>query len=228
LTVLDDHSRFSVCLAACKNERTGTVRTHLIKAFQRYGLPLRMTMDNGSPWGSAGEYLTQLGAWLIEHGVSVSHSRPYHPQTQGKDERFHRTLGAELIGRRSFADTPQCQQAFDTWRECYNTQRPHESLSMDTPVEHYQPSPRPYRSPLPPYEYAPGDQVRKVSRNMCCCFKYYNVVIGQALKGKYVAFRPTKHDGVYTIHYCHQQIGKIDLQDMSKRNVKGYNTMTRG
>ncbi len=53
LTVLDDHSRFSLCLAACRNERTETVKTQLVGAFERYGLPLRMTMDNGSPWGCA-------------------------------------------------------------------------------------------------------------------------------------------------------------------------------
>jgi transposase InsO family protein len=228
LTVLDDHSRFSLCLAACQYERTEIVKSHLIGTFERYGLPLRMTMDNGSPWGSgARERLTQLSAWLIEQGITVSHSRPYHPQTQGKDERFHRTLNAELIGRRSFTDLQQCQQAFDPWRYRYNTKRPHEALNMDTPIEHYQPSVRTYQRSLPQYEYAPGDQVRKVGKNMTCSFKYYNVIIGQALKGKYVAFRPTRNDGEYTIHFCHQQIGRIDLSNMSKRNVKGHNTMTR-
>jgi len=228
LTVLDDHSRFSLCLAACGNERTETVRTHLISAFERYGLPLRMTMDNGSPWGCAATgRLTTLSAWLIEHGVTVSHSRPYHPQTQGKDERFHRTLDIELIGRRSFADLQQCQRAFDPWRHRYNTERPHESLDMDTPIEHYQPSQRSYQPSPTEYEYSPNDHVRKVCKDMTCSFKYYNVAIGQALKGKRVAFRPSTVDGEYTIHFCHQQIGRINLNEMSKRTVKGYNTMSR-
>ena len=228
LTVIDDHSRFSLCLAACQYERTEIVKTHLVGAFERYGLPLRMTMDNGSPWGSGvRERLTQLCAWLIEQGISVSHSRPYHPQTQGKDERFHRTLKTELIGRRSFADLQQCQQAFDPWRHRYNTERPHESLNMDTPIEHYQPSSRNYQESLPQYEYASGDHVRKVSKNMTCSFKYYTVIVGQGLKGKQVAFRPTKRDGVYTIHFCHQQVGQIDLNNMSKRTVRGYNRMVQ-
>ncbi len=98
---------------------------------------------------------------------------------------------------------------------------------MDNPIEHYQPSCRAYRPSLPQYEYAPGDHVRKVCKNMTCGFKYYQVTIGQALRGKYVAFRPTKADGVYTIHFCHQRIGKIDLNNMTKRTVKGYNTMTQ-
>ena len=95
LTVLDDHSRFAVVLAACADEQTETVRQQLIIAFRRYGLPERLITDNGSPWGDGpGSPFTPLGVWLIEHGIRISHSRPYHPQTMGKDERFHRSLKA--------------------------------------------------------------------------------------------------------------------------------------
>ena len=52
LTILDDHSRYAVGLAACPNQRTATVRGHLVTAFQRYGLPDRLLVDNGSPWGT--------------------------------------------------------------------------------------------------------------------------------------------------------------------------------
>jgi len=226
LTILDDHSRFSVCLAACAYERFEPVKANLIKAFRLYGLPLGMTMDNGPPWGCGEPHrLTQLGVWLIEQGICVSHSRPYHPQTQGKDERFHRTLKAELLGRRSFADLEQCQQAFDPWRQIYNTVRPHESLQMDTPIEHYQPSPRPYHEHLPQFEYGPGDHVRKVCSNLTCSFKNYAILVGQGLKGKHVAFRPTQNDAVYDLYFCHQRIGKVDLKGMNNRTVKGYNRM---
>jgi transposase InsO family protein len=51
LTVLDDHSRFALGLRACGDERGETVRAELIGVFRRYGLPLSMVMDNGSPWG---------------------------------------------------------------------------------------------------------------------------------------------------------------------------------
>jgi len=217
LTVLDDHSRYALCLAACPNERQATVKAHLVETFTRYGLPLRMSMDNGPPWGCTHTpRLTELTAWLIEQGITVTHSRPYHPQTQGKDERFHRTLGAELLGRRTFADQDACQRAFDPWRHRYNTLRPHEALKQDTPQQHYQPSPRPYQPQRPAYEYAPGDHVRRVSRSLDASFKGHQVYIGMALRSKYVAFRPTTRDGVYTIHFCHQQIGEIDLDNLPK------------
>jgi transposase InsO family protein len=80
LTVLDDHSRFVVCLKACENEKTDTVQQHLIGVFRQYGLPLRMTMDNGAPWGNDAVHRdTPLTVWLRRLGVRVSHSRPYHP-----------------------------------------------------------------------------------------------------------------------------------------------------
>ena len=114
LTVLDDHSRFSVLLAACANEQTETVRQQLIIAFRRYGLPERLITDNGSPWGDGpGNPFTPLGVWLIEHGVKISHSRPYHPQTMGKDERFHRSLKAEVLSAPPFADLAAAERALD-------------------------------------------------------------------------------------------------------------------
>lgn len=223
LTVLDDHSRFALCLKACADERHNTVKNHLTSTFEHYGLPLRMSMDNGPPWGSASERLTQLGAWLVELGIGVTHSRPYHPQTQGKDERFHRTLKTELVGRRTFTNHDRCQRAFDPWRQRYNTRRPHEAIGMDTPIEHYLPSTREFQGDPPPYEYAPGDQVRKVGKDLTCSFKYRTVFVGQALVGKQVAFRPTTEDGIYTVHFCHQLLGRVDLRAMEKRTKKDYN-----
>src|SRR5574340_165262 len=116
LSVLDDHSRFALGLYACPNEQGETVRTHLTEVFRRYGLPDWMTMDNGSPWGDGGVAYPPLTIWLVQLGVGVSHSRPYHPQTQGKDERFHRTLKAEVLRGRVFHDLVECQAAFVAWR----------------------------------------------------------------------------------------------------------------
>jgi len=89
LTVIDDHSRFSLGVRACPTQQRPIVQSQLIDIFRLYGLPARWTMDNGSPWGdgSGACPYTALTVWLLRLGVRVSHSRPYHPQTQGKDER---------------------------------------------------------------------------------------------------------------------------------------------
>jgi transposase InsO family protein len=144
LTVLDDHSRYALAIGACDNERTGTVRGQLERIFARYGLPRRILADNGPPWGTAGssERHTALTVWLLDLDVAVVHGRPYHPQTQGKDERFHRTLKGEVLDGRHFRTLEEAQAAFDAWRHIYNTRRPHEALAMATPVTRYKPSPR--------------------------------------------------------------------------------------
>lgn len=212
LTVLDDHSRYNIVLKACDNEKTDTVQNALITSFRRYGLPNRMTMDNGSPWGhDQFNELTPLTAWLIRLGIRVSHSRPYHPQTQGKDERFHRTLNVEAIKGQQFDDLAHCQRKFDRFREIYNLERPHESLGMKTPVTRYQPSQRPYPEVLPVIEYGPDDQVRKVQDKGEIFFKGQIFRVSKALRGYPVALRPTKTDGTFSVHFCHQTLKEIRI-----------------
>jgi transposase InsO family protein len=105
LTIVDDHSRYAVGLEACANEQAGTVQSRLEQTFRRYGLPDAFFVDNGTPWGdSSGQRWTRLGVWLLKLGVAVLHSRPYHPQSRGKSERFHRTLKAEVFALQRFRD----------------------------------------------------------------------------------------------------------------------------
>ena len=212
LTALDDHSRYNLVLAACGDEQGQTVRGHLEEAFRRYGLPLAMLMDNGPPWGDpGGEPLTRFSVWLMRLGVRVLHGRPRHPQTQGKEERFHRTFKAEVMSGRGFRDLSDCQRAFDDWRPRYNHERPHEALGMATPAQRYRPNSRPFPEVLPPVEYAPGDQVRKVDGDGFISFKNRPRRISKALRGEPVALRPTTEDGVFAVHYCAHRIGDIDL-----------------
>lgn len=135
LSVLDDHSRFLVGLQACPDMQDRTVQTQLSQFFHRYGLPWRILTDNGLPWGAAGwEAITALEVWLIQLGIAVAHGRPYHPQTQGKVERFPGTLAAELGGDWHYPDREACQVAFEGWRAVYNLERPHEALGMAVPA----------------------------------------------------------------------------------------------
>ena len=117
--------------------------------------PERIGVDNGPPWDDCAEQrYTRLCVWLIRLGVRVSHSRAYHPQTLGKDERFQETLNRELISRQSFADLQQAQAAFDPSRECYNLKRPHEALAMQPAVVRYRPSKCCFPEQLPAVRYA--------------------------------------------------------------------------
>jgi transposase InsO family protein len=214
LTVLDDHSRYALGLEACDNEQTGTVKERLRRIFRRYGLPQKMLMDNGSPWGSDWAHpYTPLTVWLLKLGVQVGHSGPYHPQTLGKDERFHRTLGAELLKYCQGLDLTKCQQRFNDWRLIYNLERPHEALGLAVPASRYRVSPRSFPETMPPVEYGPTDVVRKVQADGSISYRQQELRVGKAFRGELVALRPTSSDGVWEVVFCSQRITKIDLKN---------------
>lgn len=214
LTVLDDHSRYALGLRACVHEQGDVVQQELIEIFRKYGMPRRMLMDNGPPWGCTSEELTWtwLTVWLLRVGVQVTHGRPYHPQTQGKEERFHRTLKAEVLRDRSFQNVVDCQRTFDPWRLLYNHERPHEALGLAVPASRYRASGRHYPESLPEVEYGPGAAVRKVSPEGRLSFQRRDVRISKAFGGEYVGIRATEQAGRYRVHYCEQLVGEIDLR----------------
>ncbi|MES2887363.1 MAG: integrase core domain-containing protein, partial [Pseudomonadota bacterium] len=149
--------------------------------------------------------------WMIRLGIRVSHSRPYHPQTNGKLERFHRSLKADVLNGRSFIDLPQAQCAFDRWREVYNHERPHEALNMRTPVSRYQLSDRAMPSTLAPIEYGPDDQVVTVQSNGGIWFKGTRLRVSNALYRLPIAIRPTAQDGLFGAYFCHHRIATLNL-----------------
>jgi len=214
LTILDDHSRYCIALAACENQKTATVQGFLTSAFRRYGLPRTLITDNGSPWGDGpGSPYTPLGVFLLDQGVRVSHSRPYHPQTMGKDERFHRSLKAEALSAGPFADLDQAARRLSDWREVYNRKRPHEAIGMAVPASRYASSPREYRDKVEPFDYAPGDTVRRVQDGGFISLAGRKKRLPKAFRGRAVALRGTETDGVYDVYYRHQCIARLDFHE---------------
>ena len=214
LTVLDDHSRYALGLEACADERGVTVKARLTGIFRRYGLPRKMLMDNGSPWGSdAAHPYTPLTVWLLRLGVKVGHSRPYHPQTLGKDERFHRTLKAEVLQYCRGLELSRCQARLDAWRQVYNLERPHEALGMAVPMSRYRESPRSFPETLPSLIYGPGDQVRRVQAEGWITFKGRHFRLSKAFRGEPVALRPTVTDGRWEVYFGQHRIAGINLQE---------------
>ena len=212
LTVVDDHSRYSIELRAADNERRATVQNAVQAAFERYGLPEVILTDHGKPWGDQPEHrLTRFGVWLIEHGVAPWHSRPRHPQSRGKNERFHRTLNAELLQGRIFDDLDQAQRAFDAWRHRYNHHRPHDALDLAVPADRYRPSPRAFNPLVLPFDYGPDDIVRRVDHEGRISFHSRRLKASRALAGKDIALRATMIDGRFDLVFRHVVVKAIDL-----------------
>jgi len=212
LTVVDDHSRYVLCLKACANEQRFTVQDHLTATFRRYGLPEAFYTDNGSPWGdTSGIRWTGLKVWLLKLGVRVVHARPRHPQARGKNERFHRTLKAEVFAMRRFRNLPEVQRAFDAWRAVYNLERP-QGLGMDVPADRFRPSLRPMPARLPEVQYDSAEIVRTVSSTRhYISFKGQMWKVPQAFAGERLAIRPLDRDGNYGIFFASWQVASIDL-----------------
>lgn len=217
LTIVDDHSRYAVATEACSNQRRPTVKGHLQAIFGRYGLPEAILCDNGAPWGSPQRfpdgrpYYTQLAAWLMRLNIRIGYSRPGHPQSKGKNERFNGTLDAELLRFERFSDQHQAQQQMADWRVRYNTVRPHEALDMAPPASRYQPSPVELPEALPPVQYGPDDTTRKVSDGGLISFRGQTFRVGKAFTGHRVAVRASADSQDRTVFFCNHHIRTITL-----------------
>ncbi len=212
--VLDDHSRFSLCLDAYANQAESTVKQRLIQVFDQHGLPRRLLCDNGSPWANTqtGFRWTGLGVWLIDLGIELVHSRIAHPQTIGKDERFHRTLQLEVLSQRPHWDShAQVQAAFDHWQPIYNHQRPHDALEGAVPADRYQPSPRPMPTHIDEPTYPNHYQVRRVSAQAQISLHGHRIRIGTPFAHRPVGLTPADNHGTYHVYYRTQHIRTITL-----------------
>jgi transposase InsO family protein len=216
LTVLDDRSRFNLVLNAEANQTAHTVQTALAKAFTHYGLPEAMLCDNGAPWGCTDSICphTSLTVWLLRLGIRVIHGRPYHPQTQGKEERFHRTLKRDLISRHTWRDLAHCAELFPRYRHTYNCERPHDSLAGDTPISHYRSSPRSLPATLPSVNAPAGAIIRIVHSRGAIVWKNQSWYIGRAFGGLPIGLRPSAQaDGQWLVSFDQHQLGIIDLNE---------------
>lgn len=212
LTLLDDHSRFSLGIIAQKNQRGDTVKKNLTGVFRKYGIPYSIYVDNGTPWGNSSGIFrhTKLSVWLMRHDIEIIHGRPYHPQGRGKLERFHRTLKQEVLQDRQFGTLGRTQKCFDKWREVYNHDRPHEALDDNVPSSRFQVSERTFRGELPKYEYSPRFTTRRANRGSEIHFHGRDYRISQVFIDQQVGLLPTSRDGVWDIYFCRFLVGRLN------------------
>jgi len=225
LTLVDDHSRFSLAVAGCANQQRSTVQRQLRKVFGRYGLPRAILCDNGPPWGAGlgwrcwGPYYTGLAVWMMRLGITVIYCRPNHPQGKGKNERFNGTLQAELLDHKQFNDHSQAHACMANWRTRYNTVRPHEALDMARPASRYQPSDRTFPDELSPVVYSPGQTTRKVTTKGKFSFQGQRFAVGKAFSGYRLALRASSEPRTYKVYFCHQHIRTITLNHNDNQKV---------
>jgi transposase InsO family protein len=136
LNIIDDHSRLCVASVAFPTVKATDVVDVFSTAATRWGLPATMLSDNGAIFTAAavgGRCVTEIV--LEAHGVAFRHSRPYHPQTCGKIERFHQTVKKFLAQQDAATSLVELQSQLDRFTNYYNEVRPHRAKGRSTPLE---------------------------------------------------------------------------------------------
>jgi len=219
LSIIDDHSRFALGLHALTRQDTETVGRCIVSTFESFGVPEAMLMDHGIPWwGNAnGHGLTRLTVGLVKQGIRLCFSGIAHPQTQGKVERFHRTLSEAVPHRRCPNTLPDLAEAFDLFRREYNHVRPHEALGMAVPADRYRPSPKAYNPYPPDWEYPVGSIVKRLNTNGCLDYNHSRLFVCEALAGELV--RIENIDNNILVSYRHMYVREIDIDSRRSRSV---------
>ena len=152
---------------------------------------------------------------LIEQGIRLLYGRVCHPQTQGKVERFHRTLGGELRHRGLPAQWAEWPALLAAVQQEYNRRRPHEALGMRRPAEVYEPSGRAYQERPREWEYPAGSEVKRLNTQGMLEDGGRRWFVCQALAGQRV--RLERIDGKVLVSYRHMYIREIDPERAGTR-----------
>jgi len=218
LTILDDCSRFSI-LIDCKPDTRG-VRNSFEKAFYQYGLPDSVLSDNGSQFaGFQGGY-TGFERWLMEHDVLPIHGRVGHPQTQGKIERFHRTMKNEFLKHHQFKNIHELRELMEQWRIKYNENRPHLALNSKSPSEIYIPSTRKYSEKIPAYTY--DGHIIKVNGWGYLRFAKLQIYLSETMANTVLEISESPTGDSFNVYFRNFKIAEIDAQEGKLKNRKIY------
>lgn len=212
LTMKDDHSRMLLCLDAHENERWDSVKGSLNRVFEEYGLPNSILCDNGAPWGNCKNGYTPFELWMMQLDILPIHGRPCHPQTQGKEERFHRTLNEDVLRRIAIKNLDHAQNVFDEYRYEFNHERPHGALNLDVPAKHYTASSRGLPSSWGEPEYDTGKTLRKVNFKGYISIQKHRYYLSETFIGKYLELVPCGEKKI-SVCYGNFQIAAIDLEE---------------
>jgi transposase InsO family protein len=223
LTVLDDYSRFSLCVDAKENEQGKGVMKSFEGLFDANGLPDSLLCDNGNPWGnSQTTSYTKFEVWLMEYDILPIHGRIMHPQTQGKVERFHRIMKEELLNLREIENIVHAQRCFDSFRRCYNKERPHEALNMGVPAEFYHASQRKKPIRIVTWEYPKEYSVRKIKSTGYLTYGNQGYFLSESFGGKTVALRESSLEGCVNVYFRGFRVARISVRERAFVSKKIY------
>jgi transposase InsO family protein len=210
LTITDQFSRFIVGCEGMGAICDEAARDVCEEIFRTRGVPAVMRSDNGVPFACTGlAGLTKLSAYWLRLGITLERIRPAHPQENGRHERMHRTLKAETT-RPARNNLLQQQERFDDFVEEFNTQRPHEALGMNRPVDVYVPSAKKHPDFLPDPDYSTYDDVLRVTtQGLIHLPGRRQVHLTKALAGQLVGIRE-EGDDRWLVSFMNIDLGYVE------------------
>ena len=214
LDIIDDHSRYAIKVVPHLSTANAVIPV-FTDAFREFGLPDSVLSDNGAQFAGFRKGYTQFERWLMDLDILPIHGRIKHPQTQGKIERFHRTMKQELLHHTVIADIADAQIKFAIWQDKYNNIRPHEALGMKRPGEVYAPSKREYKENIPKYEYGGQYHVIKVNSWGYVRFDKWQVYLSETMVDQHIEFRPSPDGETFIACYRNFKIAEFDTEDGS-------------
>jgi transposase InsO family protein len=209
--ILDDHSRYCVSLIAAADLSGASALSAFRNAGLVYGVPEEILSDHGGAFGSSSTFISAFTTYMWALGISHCQGRYAHPQTQGKLERFNQTLIKECIIRHSYNNIGDWNKCFEEYRNIYNQQRPHQSLSDRVPADIYVPSQRLFSEPDKDFVSQEQDLLhRRVGRDGRIALMKHRFDVGNGLAGWMVSAR---HDGggIWTVHFRGRAIRQVSL-----------------
>lgn len=219
LDIIDDHSRFLIKIKPLTSTANAVIPCFK-EAFYEYGMPNSILSDNGAQFAGFRQGYTQFEKWLMNHNILPIHGRIKHPQTQGKIERFHRTMKQELLNHTTFEDIYDANNALQNWRVKYNNVRPHEALNMKCPAEVYTPSSRTYSDKIDKYEYSGQHHVIKVNSWGYVRFDKWQIYLSETMINEYIEFRPNPLGDSFIACYRNFKIAEFDVNTGKLLNRK--------
>jgi hypothetical protein len=208
LAVRDLASRYVLCIQLMSQQNVESAIPVFRKLFAKYGMPLTIRVDNGSPFGSKGAAgLTRLSAWWVKLGIEVEFTRPGHPEDNGAHEQLNGVLKVETASPPAQTWRGQ-QRRTNRWVEEYNQIRPHEGIGMKAPAMLYKVSARRMPEESRRLSYPQEWETRFIKRNGMMNWRGQMRYIGEAFGGERVGLK-SKRPGVWRVYFGKLLIGEF-------------------
>lgn len=220
LGIIDDHSRYALLIEPKHNQKG--ILQNFIQTFLKFGLPQSILTDNGPTFAGFRHGYTQFERALMDQDILPIHGRVYHPQTQGKIERFYRSMSDELLKFHPLQNFTDATEVLEQWRIIYNDERPHEALGDCCPAQIYRPSQRTYQEKVLPYEYDSQYRMYRINNWGYIRFANLQIYISETFRATYVQLIPCEEEDLVLVCYRNFVIAKIDLTKGELLSRKAY------